>query len=224
MKKVLLLAVCLFSFQAHAAMHAPADVNEAVVTLMQDKAFVEKCLTLYQNGAAPEEIIEQLSEEKKAHGNALVLGSLVVVSVLSIFLWCNPALATSLYEGTSSLCSWFFDNAVPEVDDDAAQSCSDIVTQVCNTANTCYEYFNECAFEYGPTKLVEIAQDGMRESASNLTICPVNPFAQVIDVCRQVSGTWLPDRDCFAQFCPESMNIATCVATSENSYSQYEYL
>ncbi|MBX9830493.1 hypothetical protein K2X40_00905 [Candidatus Babeliales bacterium] len=224
MKRVLLLAVCLFSLQVNATISAMATVTTTELTamikdLLQDEEFVETCVQLSKCGELSD-VVLGLAQKKKVYGNALVLGSLAVVTLLGIFLCCNPALVINLYESTGSLCSWFLDDATTEV----AQHCSDIVTQVCNSADTCYDYFNECAFEYGPTKLVEIAQDGMREPVSNLTICPANPFAQVIDVCRQVSGTWLPDRDCFAQFCPESMNIATCVATLENSYSQYEYL
>ncbi|MBY0352962.1 hypothetical protein K2W90_01185 [Candidatus Babeliales bacterium] len=115
MKRVLLLAVCLFSFQAHAVMHAPADVNEAVVTLMQDKAFVEKCLTLYKNGAAPEEIIEQLSEEKKAHGGlGIVLG--VAVAALGVLLCQYPEVLTTLCEGAGSLCTWLLNNVTTITD------------------------------------------------------------------------------------------------------------
>ncbi|MBX9830492.1 hypothetical protein K2X40_00900 [Candidatus Babeliales bacterium] len=242
MKRVFVLAVCLFSFQAHATTSVQADVNEAVATLMHDKAFVEKCLTLYQNGVAPEEIIEQLSEENKAHGGVgIVLG--VAVVVLGVLLCQYPGVLVNLCEGAGAVCTWLFNN-VTNITDPITEGASqlntfiqsggtsvipdgsllteagDFIDFACDAAGTCYPYFNECVFTQGPAALVQIAQNGMSQAVGNTTLglCPAEPFQTALDVCRQVSGWAFPDVACTAQFCPEGMEdcLGTMLLSSMN--------
>ncbi|MBX9830494.1 hypothetical protein K2X40_00910 [Candidatus Babeliales bacterium] len=65
MKRVMLLAVSLLSFQAQAA----TPVEAQVAALMQDSELMETCLVLYKNGETPEQILEQLlqHDNKQAH-------------------------------------------------------------------------------------------------------------------------------------------------------------